>query len=510
MVKKIVLTLEGKLKKKYGANITQVKTIFDSLVTADAAKGLSTLILYVDDVTTAGKYGYPIPATFDEAACKNIVDQIYWKESPEYLAIFGAQDIFPFQQLVNQLHQPGVAGSDPDALIPSDLPYACDSPYSTDCNAFTSPTRVVGRIPDMPLNDQEEGIGDIEYVKTVIESINTSVSADPDIFKNYFAISADVWTGSTQISLRNTFSNAFQMKISPPDLAGSYSASEIGALPHFFNLHGALSRPSFYGQKGGSYPEALRPADLSGKVNPGTFVSAECCYGAQLLPLWRGMSMASTYLLNKAAVFMGSSTVAYGPASGQGLADLMCQYFSINVLNGASSGSALLSARQKFLSVSGPTLDFHELKTLAQFHILGDPSIHPVQSPEPKQMNTIEDRRMTLQAKGINLGLTIPNTEKISDSRSQNPLLEFPSLQNLVQFGVADLKTVFEVDEVFTNDFAIAAHTFNIPNMAGKQKVRYHVFQKGSIFDNGICDLKVLVVKERGNQFMGYREYLSR
>jgi len=509
MVKKIIVTLKGTLNKKYGTNIPQLNTIFSNLIGADTLRGISTVILYIDDLVTAKKYGYPLPTVFDEVACKNIVDQVYWKESPEYLAIFGAQDIFPFQQLVNQLHQSGASGSDPDEFISSDLPYACDSPFSTNCNTFTNPTRVIGRIPDLPSNDLEEGNGDIEYVRTIIDQIIAAVPADRSAITDYFSSSANVWTGSTQISLRNIFGNSFHMKNSPPDITGGYSTTELGPIPHFFNLHGALSRTSFYGQIGGSYPEALRPSDLSGKVSQGAFVAAECCYGAQLLASGAGMSIASTYLLNRAAVFMGSSTIAYGPAVGQGLADLICQYFSINILNGASSGSALLSARQRFLSVSGPILDFHELKTLAQFHILGDPSVHPVQSAEPKEMmSTIKDRRFTLQAKGINLGLTIPNTEKISDSGSVNPMEDFPALKNLVQFGVAESKTVFEVDEAFGDNFA-ATHIFKLSKQ-GNQKIRYHVFQKGRIFDSGVCDLKVLVVKERDNQFMGYREYLSR
>jgi hypothetical protein len=51
-------------------------------------------------------------------------------------------------------------------------------------------------------------------------------------------------------------------------------------------------------------------------------------------------------------------------------------------LAGASLGRAVLEARQQY-AASMTDLDPVDLKTLAQFNLLGDPSIHPVRVPTP-------------------------------------------------------------------------------------------------------------------------------
>jgi hypothetical protein len=87
--------------------------------------------------------------------------------------------------------------------------------------------------------------------------------------------------------------------------------------------------------------------------------------------------ICNTYLAAGAHGYFGSSTIAYGPASGNGQADLICQFFLKHVLSGSSTGEAALRARLDFiqlLSVAEPT----DLKTLAQFNLMGDPSLHPV------------------------------------------------------------------------------------------------------------------------------------
>jgi hypothetical protein len=61
---------------------------------------------------------------------------------------------------------------------------------------------------------------------------------------------------------------------------------------------------------------------------------------------------------------------------------LICQFFLRHILAGASTGEAALRARLDFiqlLSVADPT----DLKTIAQFNLMGDPSLHPVDLPPP-------------------------------------------------------------------------------------------------------------------------------
>src|SRR5262249_7732106 len=49
------------------------------------------------------------------------------------------------------------------------------------------------------------------------------------------------------------------------------------------------------------------------------------------------------------------------------------------VLRGHSVGRAFLEAQQEFIKSSAPRIDVYELKTIAQFLLLGDPSLHLVE-----------------------------------------------------------------------------------------------------------------------------------
>src|SRR6185295_8428699 len=115
-------------------------------------------------------------------------------------------------------------------------------------------------------------------------------------------------------------------------------------------------------------------------LSEGTVAAVESCYGAELYdPALAGgvPGICNTYLAAGAHGYFGSSTISYGPASGNGQADLICQFFLKHVLSGASTGEAALRARLDFiqlLSLAEPI----DLKTLAQFNLIGDPSLHPV------------------------------------------------------------------------------------------------------------------------------------
>src|SRR5687768_17306118 len=94
------------------------------------------------------------------------------------------------------------------------------------------------------------------------------------------------------------------------------------------------------------------------------------------------MGICSAYLAGKAYAFFGSSTIAYGPADTNDNADLICQFFLRRVVTGASVGRAALEARQQFAQQTGE-LSPADLKTLAQFNLLGDPSVTPVAASAP-------------------------------------------------------------------------------------------------------------------------------
>jgi hypothetical protein len=502
---KLIITAKGPLQNKYGGDFAALDNLLNSLIPADANRAIQTKLFYIDDAPTMNNEGFP---PFNPALpqdCKSAIDQLYLKYTAAYLVIFGAQDVFPFQPLDNPT-------TDEDTGVPSDLPYACDSAYSTAASTFTGPTRVVGRIPDIP------GKGDINYVTTLIRNIIGGNPRPAATYAGYFAISAAVWQQSTQMSVTNIFGNNTNLLNCPPDSASTH-LPQLKALSHFFNCHGANLDYSFYGQSGTTYPPALNTNDLTGNILPGTLAVAECCYGAQLIDGNQtgspgALSIANNYFLNNALGFMGSSTIAYGPANTNDQADLITQFFFQSVLSGASLGRAMLEARQKYLTRSGPQLDVFALKTLAQFYLLGDPSVQLVVSAATDQkgiiaVDSVQDHRMQLYEKGLGLGRTIIPAKR---ARRKEPSKFMAQIQAVLQQeGFAETQ----------EDLYIAkpTRTPGVMNtdQAGKSlfsgNIRFRTFTETKKAESGkprIHNIRVLVVKENDDSLLGYKIYLSR
>jgi hypothetical protein len=296
----------------------------------------------------------------------------------------------PHQNLKNPLFNP--VGGDQDEFAFGDLPYACEAPYSQRPQDFTGPTRVVGRLPDL------NGVADLDYLIRIIEVAAQYKSLKAADYSSYLGISAEVWRGSTELSLTNLFGSAKDMQLAP-DKGPKWESQLIQRRTHFINCHGAQADSNFYGQRGNSYPKAHDASFFDRKIKQGTIAVAECCYGGELYNpnLSNGQpGICNTYLGNKAYGFFGATTIAYGPAEGNGSADLICQYFLSSVLKGASTGRAALEARQRFIE-SSPELDPVDLKTLAQFNLYGDPSLVPVAAP-PTKVSTTRGAKATFEA----------------------------------------------------------------------------------------------------------------
>ena len=173
---------------------------------------------------------------------------------------------------------------------------------------------------------------------------------------------------------------------------------------------------------------------LKGKIKRGTVVAVECCYGAQMydsVTLSLPLPICQRYLIEGAYGYFGSSTIAYGPADGNGTADLITQYFLLAVLSGASLGRAALLARQRFIQQTAE-LDPMDLKTLGQFNLLGDPSVHPVKITSatnvPKDIDTEQssrlerrDRRAKMRAEGELLQRTKPTASRKTTKARKSP-----------------------------------------------------------------------------------------
>jgi hypothetical protein len=365
--KKIIVTHRSALRAKYKRGWSRITQALEALAAADAGRGLETEVVFLDDRPGMKRFdAAAVTDPLDPRQAKQAIDAVARATRAAYLMILGAPDVVPLQPLRNPT-------DDEDRDVPSDLPYACEARYSRDVEKFLAPTRVVGRLPGIM------GDTDPRYLVSLIERAARWSAQHPRRYRRPFGVTADAWHGSTDKSLRKIFGSSAGLERSP-QAGPRWKKGLIGRMAHFINLHGAPSSSAFYGDPG--FPEAHRADELVGLVREGTIVAAECCYGADLYAPTEhiGTSICNAYLGEGAYAFMGASTIAYGPADENGAADLVCQHFFLHLLEGASTGRAMLQARQDYLRTQAP-FDPIDLKTIAQFHLLGDPSIHPVKPP---------------------------------------------------------------------------------------------------------------------------------
>lgn len=490
---KIIVSNRKALESKYGAKLPSILQDLEDLKAADKERGLDSVIVFLDDTRAMKSYKVTAVKNAEDARQnKRAIDGLYKHFQPDYILIAGAQDVIPFQPLKNLIHSP----DDEDAIVPSDLPYASDKAWSEDPSKFVSPTRVVGRLPDLP------GGKDPKYFRSLVRDAIASKPGNQKDYLNYLGISVYDWRLSTQQSLQNIFGNADQLHLSPTK-GPRWTPTQLKAKTHFINCHGALEDGNYYGQKGGNYPISHTSGWLEKKIAKGTIVAAECCYGAQLYnPTITDSgypSLASQYLLQHAIAVAGSTTIAYGPTEGQGLADLITQYFLINVLRGASTGRAFLETRQRFLDEMGPTLDPYEIKTLSQFYLLGDPSLVPVNVPT-KMRDVRENRRDSTQAKGEMLGQFLATPKQVSGTTEPANL---KALVKAHKFPGKLTKKVF-VTEGGTPPLTRGLHAKGVGG-----QVKFHVYS-ASKFHGKFKETNVLVVKERAGQILGERTYVRR
>jgi hypothetical protein len=364
---KVIVTNRSALEAKYGAKgVDAIEDAVRALAAADRQRGLDTRLLYLD-AAAMKKARVKDPA--DPTEHKAAIDAVARKHRPEYLVILGSHDVVPYQDLKNKLHDPGDPEADPDRFVGSDLPYACERAYSQSVDRFLGPTRVVGRIPDLT------GAKSPAYLIALLNASRTANGQKrPD---SAFAITCKVWEKSTKMSVRNIL-GAVPVVLNSPTRGPQFAAKLLREKVHFVNCHGDLDDHRFSGEGPNEvFDTAMDARKLTG-VGKGTVAAFECCYGAQLydpagLP---AMSIANTYLRRGALGVVASTTIAYGPEEGNSNADVICQIFIEQVLRGASLGRAFLEARLHYVrqqSVADP----YDEKTLAQFVLLGDPSLHP-------------------------------------------------------------------------------------------------------------------------------------
>lgn len=485
---KIIVTNQTALKAKYGkSNYDLVVNALNTLIAADQGRGITTTVIYLDDATQMKQYdATPVTSAGDEKQNKTSIDQLCTKLAPDYIMILDAQDIVPFQTLVN------TAGNDGDRNVPSDLPYASSSPYSTSVKDFLNPTRVVGRLP---------GIYKSKDPSALIAGINTSaslVASDRSVYDAYLAVSAAVWENSTKESVTNIFGNATALQLSPPE-GPNWTAAQLKCRAHFVNCHGSGDDPHWYGQSGNKYPVAFSASEISGKEVPGTIVAVECCYGAQL---YSPGGICNTYLKSSVCGFCGSTNIAYGPSSGNGEADLITQYFMINALAGASVGRAMLQARQTYIA-ENPVMGNYDLKTIAQFLLLGDPSSQPVKTPPQLSKYTeVKSRRFSLAEAGDTLGKTA-RYAVVQPELSPSPSMEASMRKIIEEIGIRQAKI-----QTSTVEGGLLTESKHFSG-AGQELI-HEISGELEIIDDKFANRVGVIIMEKGGEFVSSRVIYSK
>lgn len=385
---KLIVTSKARLIKKYGAEgcAAIVKTLAE-LSKRDKERDIQTYFICLDEPAEMKQYGVKaIAGALTPHKCKKAIDDLFTRLSPDYLALLGAGDVVPYFLVPNPSFKDG---GDDDAEVPTDNPYACSRAFSkAKRESYLVPDRVMGRIPDLA------GSTDAARLLGYLKSAQSWKLAAAAAYADDLLICCDEWQQSGKDCVAYLSRSGNRLLISPP--TGDASAvlrKRQAARLHMIKCHGAQIDATFYGQKGDSYPPVLSSTSLSKRTTKGTVVGAMCCYGAALFDpddpaavTPGARPIPNVYLEGGAYGFVGSTTVAWVGVDGMLCADWIVASYLRGVLRGASLGRSLLDAKQDlvtWINQQGRTPDLAEEKTLIQFCLLGDPSIHLVPGVQP-------------------------------------------------------------------------------------------------------------------------------
>jgi tetratricopeptide (TPR) repeat protein len=407
----VVFSLRGRLQERYGKRAAEIlEAEMKSLVeVVQSWHGWGACLFFADDPAhtrplkiTPSRSGDPwelklILADLDEALGKR-------GERIGALLIVGGPEVVPFHHLPNPV-------DDQDVDVPSDNPYAtCDENYFI-------PEWPVGRLPggcgDGPKllltalrrirvqhATRSQHIPWRRRVRLALMNLLNNLSGKK---KDNFGYSAAIWQRAAT-SVFRTIGKPEALHVSPPmgyDVALPPGAanpalkgvpSPVGVLG-YFNLHGLVDAPEWYGQRdpslpGPDYPVALRPQDIQprrwrrGKGNLPQVIFSEACYGLHIQGRALEDAISLKFLEAGCLAVVGSTCVTYGSVDTPlSAADLLAHSFWRYIRNGVPAGEALRQAKIYLASEMNRRQDFldgEDQKTLISFILYGDPLVQPV------------------------------------------------------------------------------------------------------------------------------------
>lgn len=352
----LILTSNKNLVNKYGAETTfEIHAKIDAYAQSVSATGKEVLTVWVDDADSLAPFDLGPVDPNDASAIKALLDQLDRKVQVDNFLIVGGHAIIPFHVL------PNPCGDDGDTVVYSDNPYA-----SRDTDVLI-PERALTRLPDDAATDGDFFINLLGRV---------AQPAQEPTARN-FGLSAKVWKGASN-RVFDEIEPDDEVRLCPPVTSNEISNAWIDHKTHYyFNLHGSEETANWYGQEGMQYPVAFIPDNLSNVSVANAVVCCEACYGANIIDKRADEALSLTFLDKKAACFVGSTKIAYGPAEPPCTdADLIVIKFFARVKEGLPFGEAFFRAKADFARESIAMhgyLDKTEEKTLLEFVIFADP-----------------------------------------------------------------------------------------------------------------------------------------
>jgi Peptidase family C25 len=440
---KLSVTVKKRLEDKYKENpdaLEQIEVEIKKWIKADGDRGIQTVHVHVDDSTEMGKQG--VQAVVGEATpekIKQAIDDLWEKLTPDYLVLFGGHDIVPMFKVTNPTYL--WEDEDNDKTVLTDNPYASSAFSPADQNSYLVPDRVIGRIPDMVSDPDPSWF--VEYLQI---ATNWEPKCD-DFYKDQYVICTDEAKDAGLNCAKKAFPTpTLPLLICPPDSDVSPPPSNRLLSPlHMIKCHGNKKDAAFWGLH--EFERTWSPAITSAilkelpRLAPSTLVGAMCCYGAQIFsPSDRKVKppgawpMASTYLRKGALGFVGPTMKAWVGRDKMSGADIIVTYWLKSILEGESIGLALLKSKQDYHThdgTRGQVVDVEGEKTLIEYVLLGDPSIHPVKSSlDSANELVVQERRQRRVARQITAAAVrklLPTRSPATDEDEAKALAVFAS-----------------------------------------------------------------------------------
>jgi hypothetical protein len=277
------------------------------------------------------------------------------------ILLVGDGSIIPFWQMTNPVTDRSL---DPDPLVASDNPYGTQREEPQE---YLAPPLPVGRMLDSPRGQLQDFLDSIDAAKA--SRINRTARSGAAAVVN-----AD-WAEISALAAA-TLPQPVEWHLSP---GYQMVPSDAGRKYLYFNLHGFPDEAEWkgYSVPRGQYVTAVTPGSFQAEHVSGSIVFAENCYGAAVAGKTVRNSCALS-LVKAGAAFVGATGLAFGSHLAPRVyledADYLGRsFFGALTEPGTSLGTALVKARQAYLSEGTPWMNPFKQKTLLQFVLFGDP-----------------------------------------------------------------------------------------------------------------------------------------